>query len=274
MDPCIGRYYSEGYVFRDTSLLDRDVFESGQCYYEVLRVIDGICLFAGDHLERLSNSLRLSEVPFPPGFESVREILTGLIRRNNLQNGNIRLVVRTKEYGLPVLYSCCIPYAYPDTRQYEHGVPVSIYRNERTNPNIKQYNPVYQKGILGLFSSANIFEVLLSDRLGNITEGSRSNVFFIRHETVFTAPGDTVLKGITRQKIFSVCNKLNYNIFEILVSIDSLKKMQSVFLTGTSPKVLPVCKINDLQFPVDNPMMRRIMAEYDNMILQYMEENR
>ena len=99
-----------------------------------------------------------------------------------------------------------------------------------------------------------------------ITEGSKSNVFFIRKECVMTAPGDKVLKGITREKVISFCNKLNYKLIECPISIDTLPSMEAVFLTGTSPKILPVNRIDQITYSTGHPMMKNLMAAYDDLI--------
>ena len=40
-----------------------------------------------------------------------------------------------------------------------------------------------------------------------ITEGSRSNIFFLKDETLVTAPDNAVLNGITRKHILEICRE-------------------------------------------------------------------
>ncbi len=79
-----------------------------------------------------------------------------------------------------------------------------MFKIVRNNPNIKQYNHVYQQQVREFILKTNIYEALLRDDMNCITEGSKSNVFFIRKECVMTAPGEKVLKGITREKVYFI----------------------------------------------------------------------
>jgi branched-chain amino acid aminotransferase len=266
MADCIGKYYAKGDSFRKIPFTHSVEPFTGTSFYEVLRVIEGSCIFLGDHLDRLNESLRLSGISYSLGSDQVFSILQGLIRRNGLVSGNIRLNVRVSKTEPPELFSCCIPSSYPDAVQYELGVSTAIYRISRANPNVKQFNPLYQKEMLSFLADRNIYEALLVNEQACITEGSRSNVFFIRHNALFTAPGNTVLKGITRDKVISICKELNYKLIEDSISINDLNSVEALFLTGTSPKILPVCRIDDHLFNVGHPMMRTLMETYDQLI--------
>ena len=54
-----------------------------------------------------------------------------------------------------------------------------------------------------LISDNKLYEVLLVDRNGRITEGSRSNVFFVKGNKFYTGPSAMVLVGITRKKYWN-----------------------------------------------------------------------
>ncbi len=43
--------------------------------------------------------------------------------------------------------------------------------------------------------------------------------------------------------------------------------MEAVFLTGTSPKILPVNRIDEITYSTGHPMMKNLMAAYDDLIL-------
>jgi len=266
MADCTGRYYSLGNSYYNIPLPPDVQFSSGTRIYEVLRVINGSGIFLEDHLNRLNVSLRLAGISFRLGSHEVFPVIHELVRRNGLENGNIRLMVQMAENNTPIWVMCCIPFSYPQESDYEFGVSVAIFRTARQNPNIKQYYPLYQKQMADFITAKKSFEALLVDDQDRITEGSKSNVFFIGDQTLFTAPGVSVLKGITREKVISICRELKYKLIENAISTADLSKMDSVFITGTSPKVLPVCRVDDHMFNVDHPVMRNIMETYDRLI--------
>ena len=48
-----------------------------------------------------------------------------------------------------------------------------------------------------------------------------------------------------------------------------MKDFNAVFLTGTSPKVLPVKKIGRHHYAASGNILRRLMAAYDGLIEEY-----
>ena len=60
--------------------------------------------------------------------------------------------------------------------------------------------------------------MLLISKQGYITEGSRSNIMFIDNNNKIYTPIDSqVLKGITRQTVMDICEKLNIEVTRKLI---------------------------------------------------------
>ena len=105
--------------------------------------------------------------------------------------------------------------------------------------------------------------MLLVNREGRITEGSRSNVFFIRGREVWTAPSDRVLLGVTRSKVIDVIREAGLDLHFKSVREDHLASFDAAFISGTSPKVLPIASIGDISYDVNDPVLRDIMKRYE-----------
>jgi len=135
---------------------------------------------------------------------------------------------------------------------------------------VKRLVPEIREKINHILLTKNLYEVLLVKN-NSITEGSRSNVFFNQGKKVITPPGDQVLKGITRNKVIELCDKLNYRLFERSVSTNQLSGMDAAFLTGTSPKILGIRRIGSYTFPVTNPIMISLAEAYDGLIAAYIQ---
>jgi branched-chain amino acid aminotransferase len=263
-------FYFDGTGFRTSGLLDAGTFQEGD-FYEVLRVMDGICLFVTDHLNRLRESVTLSGLTQLPDTARIRDIIVQLISLNKLEAGNIKLVWKAQPGGEQALYAFCIPFSYPGRELYVTGVPTALYKARRLNPNVKRLVPSFQDSLQRFIAEKNVYEALLADEQDRILEGSRSNVFFIRDAAVFTAPGDRVLKGITRMKVIDLCNNLNICLIENAVSINHLIGMEGVFITGTSPKILPVCRIDDREYRTGHPLLNKLITGYDSLIREEIE---
>jgi branched-chain amino acid aminotransferase len=265
-----GFYFLENTTLKEIVLLDPALFNKGISLYEVLRVQDSCCLFLEDHLQRLQESVLLSGFRYTVDLSLFPGLLGNLIFRNSLRQGNIKLVLHFTTPDSPALYAYFIPHAYPLPAMYAEGVDTVLFRASRSNPNVKRLVPEIREKINHILLTKNLYEVLLVKN-NSITEGSRSNVFFIQGKKVITPPGDQVLKGITRNKVIELCDKLNYRLFERSVSTNQLSGMDAAFLTGTSPKILGIRRIGSYTFPVTNPIMISLAEAYDGLIAAYIQ---
>ncbi len=112
------------------------------------------------------------------------------------------------------------------------------------------------------------------DRQGNVSEGGRSNLFMLKGDIIYTAPGDKVLKGITRQMVFAACHNRGYQVVEKEISLQEMLNMDAIFISGTSPKVLPVSQVDDQRIDSgSNAIIRDIMAGYDAIINEYINSH-
>lgn len=274
MNDGTGAYFIVNNEVKEIKYLS-DIKLPSQVFYEVIRLIDGVFLFLEEHLMRLQNSVKSNFNDLYIDFNYITNILLKLKDKNSLSFGNVKLLVyKNVKYNNIEIIAYEIPHYYPSTEQYLKGVKVSLYEIERKQPNIKYVNNLLQEKCKSEIASKNVFEVLLVNQNNHITEGSKSNVFFIENDFIFTPPSSYVLKGITRQHVFYICNKLKYNIIEKDISIKELNRYSSVFITGTSPKILPVNSINQYRYNVQNFILQSIMKEYDLQISEYIDKIR
>ncbi|MDX9883524.1 MAG: aminotransferase class IV [Prolixibacteraceae bacterium] len=234
--------------------------------YEVIRILNNTPLFSEDHFNRMARSLQLIHKHIPLDLNRFEIQLKQLAAINNFPDGNIKIIVEEQARNLVMHF---IPHYYPTETEYRQGVKTGFYHAERTNPNVKTHLTGLRKNVYTYLRESGYFEVFYVDRNGIITEGSRSNVFFVGDGIVYTCPPEKVLLGITRQKVTECLENLNIQLFEKEVSVGEVALFESVFLTGTSPKVLPVSSIDGLKFSCENTIMQAIMEEYDRMIDRY-----
>lgn len=243
-------------------------FYSDQSVYEVFRVIDSIPLFLEDHFDRLVRSMQIQGLTFQMTFPDFKQNIAELVGVNHKMEGNIKFVYSVAEGNIHWAFSF-LPHSYPTPEDYQSGVVTDLLFAERQNPNAK----VIQAGIRNeanqLILDRKLYEVLLVDSNGLITEGSRSNVFFVKNEVFYTAPASMILEGITRQKVFVCLNELGFSIVEEAVSIHEISQFDAAFLSGTSPKILPIQLIGSQVFDVRNNAVAKLMECYNQMIKSY-----
>lgn len=234
--------------------------------YEVIRVFAGVPLFLDDHLARFYKSADISGKTIKYSSLEIHSFLKLLIEKDNIQEGNILISCKTN------FKAFFIDHKYPTELDYKNGVRCGILHAERENPNAKVFQTTVRLQANNLISENVFYEVLLIDKKGRITEGSRSNVFFIKGNAISTPKAKKVLLGITRQKTLECANKLGYKVNETNVYLSDLAQFDAVFLTGTSPKILPIKQVEELKFDSQNSVLRILMERFDSMIAEHIKK--
>lgn len=259
---------------RPTSAFDNAAFlGKGFSIYEVVRLIRGVPLFWEDHVQRLSNSARLTGIELWLWLSPARlhQSLERLQSLNQTDFGNVKLLFN--QTGDKNYFSCYfLKHHYPTSEQYRHGIKTILHKAERRNPNAKTSNLALRSQSDTLKEKHNAYEVLLEDREGFVNEGSRSNVFVVSGENVFTPPLASVLPGITRSKVLEVCRKAGIRLLEKKLHRKDLAQAEALFISGTSPGVLPVARLNSWVFEPDHPIVRQIMLGYKQMVQDYLQK--
>lgn len=242
--------------------------------YEVIRVIENIPIFLEDHLDRLYQSARLTGMKSLPDPDQLAEMIKNFIATQKKKTGNIKLSFSFSDISTePHCELNFIPHHYPAQKDYIKGVKVGLLYADRPIPNAKTRNTDIREHANNLIRDNNLFEVLLIDSDGNVTEGSRSNVFFIKNETLYTSPREKILRGITWIKVLQICSSSGIQVIEADIPADQMDQYDAAFLTGTSPKVLPICSIENHRYNTDLPMLTKLQDMYNQLIENYILEN-
>jgi branched-chain amino acid aminotransferase len=236
--------------------------------YEVLRVVDGVPLFLEDHLERFYHSAHLADINIGYAESQIKNFLTDLVDKNKVQIGNILISCKIN------LIAHFVPHNYPAAKMYSDGVECGILKAERENPNAKVLQTTVRNRADQIISEKGFYEVLLVNHLGKMTEGSRSNLFFVAENEIVTSPANKVLVGITRQKTFQLASELKIPVTEREVSFSELKAFDAAFITGTSPKILPIVKIDAFKFNPQNEIVGQLIKRYDELIDSYVKKSK
>jgi len=252
-------------------LFDGTVFLRGTPVYEVFRAVNGVPLFFEKHLERLANSLKYTGLKPLLTTDELTSQVQQLFQVNEIFDGNVKIVYHyDNQVNTALVYFT--EHYYPTPEQYRYGVATELYQIERQNPNAKVFNQQLRLIANQFKSEKKIHELILVDKNGFITEGSRSNLFMIQGDTVFTSPVSEVLPGVTRDGVIQLCKTLNINLVERKVSQQELLKMDALFLSSTSNRVLPIYCVGNYKFSTDNHLLIRLRDEFDNLVERYLTQ--
>ncbi len=230
--------------------------QSGEIY-ELFRVEDGKALFLDDHLQRFHDCLERNDRILLVDFDKLRSLVSWLLVCNPQRNCNVRMSLSAEN----ILQVGFIPSEFPSENMYAEGVRCDFLSATRTNPNDKIYHPDMRKFAEKQQHTLDIYESLLVDKDNNITEGSRSNIFFVKDKQLFTAPDEMVLGGIMRKKVLEISEKRQIFVNFVPVKSTEIFKYESAFLTSTPMRVLPIKRIGKINYDVDNQLVRAIIND-------------
>lgn len=253
---------------------DYSMIKKDNGVYEVIRIIDGVPLFMEKHLARFRSSARLLGFELNETDESISKTIKKLISQNKCFNCNVKIIMNNLNSYVQDNYTFFVKSSYPSFEQVKSGVPVILYHAERSNPNAKSTALNYRDKIVREIESHNAYEALLVNRNNEITEGSKSNIFAVNKNAIYTPPAKNVLPGVTRGYVMEICESLGFSVVESQINKNWLSEMDGLFLTGTSPNVLPISWVDETEFPsAENAVIIKIRESYDTLVNDYIKSH-
>ncbi len=263
------------------------VFDHGFLYgdgvFEGIRVYEGNIFRCREHLDRLYDSARTICLRVPYDIDELEQHIIETIRKNNLENAYIRLIVSRGEGGLGLDPDRC-PHPnviiivdqvslYPK-ELYENGLPIitaSTRRNLPTalDPKIKSLN--YLNNILAKIEAkqAGMVEALMLNAEGYVAEATGDNIFLVKNGILITPPTYIgALSGITRQAIIDLANKLKIEVKEVPFTLHDVYTADEVILTGTAAEVIPVVEVDGRKIGngKPGPVMKKLLKEFQELV--------
>ena len=279
------KVYINGEFF-DRSDAKISVFDHGLLYgdgvFEGIRAYGGKVFRLREHLRRLYESAKMIMLKIPLKSEELEEAILQTLRKNNLYDAYIRLIVTRGEGDLGLDTRLChrpsvIVIAdkitfYPD-ELYRKGikiVTVSTRRNipEAVNPCVKSLN--YLNNILAKIEAvgSNAHDALMLNAEGYVVECSGTNIFILKNGSLFTPPVSLgALEGITRSVIISLAGDFGIEVREEPFTRYQLYNCEECFLTGTAAEVMPVVEVDERIIADGAPgeITRKLSREFKNL---------
>ena len=261
MNECYGKKFILNGNLQTSEMFDNSLVYEGDSVYEVLRMIKGAPIFFPDHKQRLAMSAKLQKKKVLADIPTLRKDIISLTRSDKKRETNLKIVFNYNNGATNYLIYFIEP-IYPSEAQYQKGVKGILFFAERKDPESKVINHKLRSSIYHKLIVESGYEAILVNENNLITEGSRSNIFFLKGETLVTAPDNVILNGITRKHILEICAENKIKVEFACVNVEELKQYEAVFMTGTSPMVLPFCCIDNNFFNVKVPMIDTLRKLY------------
>lgn len=235
--------------------------------YEVIRIMEGVPLFYDAHIKRLIHSLELKKMNYQVDDNSLLKLIVKWAEDHNLKSFNVRIEIGLNSQYQEVCVIMGVKPHYPQKEVYLEGVHVVLGKWVRNNPHAKVLYSDYQDYIAQIKKSTNAFEVLLQDELGKLSEGSRSNLFWIKEDTIYSAKSEDVLLGISREVLLEVINEQRFIFVERDIYKEEIASFDAAFLSGTSIHLLPIASIDALKLASpQNKTFIKLMHAFEDKV--------
>ena len=241
------------------------VFDQGFLYgdgvYETMRTYRGKLWHVDQHMKRLERSLSVAGMRLPYAIGRLIDQIKMIIRKNSYKEARVRVMItrglseskggrfQPSEKGKVTICITCYPLPMFTGKEKLREVSVGFFPLERSFPTVKTLSmfPLVMARMHAL--REKLFDTLLVDREGYVSEGAVSNVFVVKKRVLYT-PRAGMLQGVTREAVLRLARGL--------VRRKKLKKIvycyfkrsfvlhgDEVFLTNAPSGVVSVVRVGE-----------------------------
>lgn len=252
------------------SVLEKDPdFLGKKSVYTSIRTYDKKAFRLDEHLLRLKHSARLLgfEVLYP--VEWIRGEIHLLIERSD-ENPQFLRITATPSNLVIISRPLTI-----DESIYQ-GVTVSTVQMEREQVEAKTFPDQAMRDAFQNAVENGHHDVLLVNKEGHLTEGSRSNMLWIKGDCLYFCSHS--LGGITQAEVIRCAQELfeTGHIIRIEkvtegLSLDDIKNVDEMFITQTSRGIIPVIRVNEIQIGggTVGPKTKALRNQFHQHILHF-----
>lgn len=264
-------------IYNPSFLYGINVFEGIRAYWnQDLKQMNFFDL--DQHLDRLYQSADCISFSYPIEKKALREELVKIINEEEIQENiylritffvdgdtnwqeqsNISYIISIRSMSSKILsqtsQALCISYV---RRISSKAMPPSIKAGANYLNSRYALLEARKRGFDGA--------LFLNDQQ-LISESTGSCVFFIQGDSLITPSVDCdILVGITRNRIIAIAQQHGIRVVEATVSPDSLSQYEACFLAGTMIEIMPISKIDEVNF---NTLHNKIFNFIINQLNQY-----
>jgi branched-chain amino acid aminotransferase len=249
--------------------------------FERTRTFRGVPFRLDEHLERLYLSLRMTRLSAGLGPEEMKRATLDLLAMNAHLLGpnddySLGHFVSIGPAGEPTVIIFCQPVPFARfARQYLTGAHVVTPSTRQLptqvlDPKLKTTSRMH---FHLAEREARLVDpdayALILDLDGNVCEVSPgANFWIVRKGTLISPPGQSILRGISRDVVFEIAEQLGIDAQEKALQVYDVLAADEAFLSVTSRSVLPVTKINggEIGSGSPGPIVGRLQEAWSELV--------
>lgn len=238
--------------------------------FETMRSYHGRIVYFHQHLKRLEKSAELIGMKFPYSLQKIKGMITRTIRINKFKDAYVKLILlgAVNKTDVIIIVKKYQPYLL---KKYTKGFSAAISQFRQRDIFLAQIKTTNRSLYERAFNQAKAIgfdEAIILNKQGNITEGTRSNIFFAKNNTLFTPALECgCLAGITRQAVLDLAKKSKIKVNQCKFSLQELYQADEAFLTNSLMGVMPLKKVERKKIGKANfKLTRFFMQKYNHLL--------
>ncbi len=240
----------------------------GEGVFETVAVENGRLCFWPEHYARFERGLRAYGLTCRFGCRALERLAGELLLRNRLSRARLRIArYRDLKQNYTVLAAAPVATAPAAGRPLRVHVSALCRRKDRYS-HLKSvtYQPFYHAHQEAVARGCH--EALLLDPHGRLVEGSTTNIFFVRGDTLHT-PATAVgcLNGIVRRQVIRLAPQNGLRVQCGAYTLSELWKADEVFMTNSLIGVRAVASVDGRPCAAYRPHADRLRKAYRQLII-------
>lgn len=275
-----GQYYPKSQA--KVSVYDHGLLY-GDGVFEGIRAYNGIVFKLKEHVARLYESAHVMMLQIPLTQEQMVQAVVDTLRKNDMKDSYIRLVVtrgvgdlgldpRKCEKATVIIITDTIK--LHDGKAKTQGIKTMVSwvrRNpiDGSSHEVKSLN--YLNSIMAKIEAnmCGADEAICLSSNGTVAEGVGENLFLVKDGKIYTPPTSTgALSGITSKSVITLAEKLGYSVTVTNLTMVQLFNADELFFTGTAAEIVPIREVNWRQISngTAGPITLKLAEEFKKVL--------
>jgi len=269
--------------FEDLENVHISPYDRGFLYadgvYEVIRTYKGKFFRLADHVQRLIYSLNAIRINFNE-VNKIENILYKLIDENKYTSEVSAYIQITRGSYFPRKHSfpdkdisptvfISISPLLENRTENENGIAVILEKDIRWQRcDIKSVS-LLPNVLANQHAKEESAGESIWVRDGYLLEGSHTNFFGVKDETLWTAPiSNSILSGVTRKVILELCESIKISYIEQAINEKDIKSFNEFFISGTTTEIKPVILIDKMKILNGEPgiITKKLQAAFYDLV--------
>lgn len=247
--------------------------EGTSLVFESLRSYDGIIFRLKEHVNRLLESAKTIQLKLPKNADMLELELKSCLKAAGKKDAFLRIsadetntyVLVTERHRPPWIYEKGIELK---TSVIRKNMPNAVPSEAKTNAFLANVMATQER------IGEGVYDVILLDGNGFVTESTVWNLFMIKNGSLFTA-ATGILHGVTQEFVIECARLEQIPVLETNLMRHDLWNADEAFLTNTSGEIVPIRRLDARTIGAEIPgkITQKLMTCFQNELKKNLKQD-